>query len=34
AGDARGAEACMRRHLGHVRSLWAEGRDEPVGRRG
>ncbi|MGW0120769.1 GntR family transcriptional regulator [Streptomyces sp. NPDC003327] len=23
AGDAAGAEACMRRHLGHVRSLWA-----------
>ncbi|WP_431040941.1 GntR family transcriptional regulator [Streptomyces sp. P1-3] len=23
AGDAEGAEACMRRHLGHVRSLWA-----------
>ncbi|MGA5215617.1 GntR family transcriptional regulator [Streptomyces cinereoruber] len=33
AGNARGAEACMRRHLGHVRSLWAEGRDEPVGHR-
>ncbi|MER5962763.1 GntR family transcriptional regulator [Streptomyces sp. NPDC002057] len=32
AGDARGAEACMRRHLGHVRSLWADARDEPVGR--
>ncbi|KOX21569.1 MULTISPECIES: GntR family transcriptional regulator [unclassified Streptomyces] len=31
AGDARGAEACMRRHLGHVRSLWAEGRDGPAG---
>ncbi|MFF5455713.1 GntR family transcriptional regulator [Streptomyces sp. NPDC012950] len=30
AGNARGAEACMRRHLGHVRSLWAEGRDAPV----
>ncbi|GGS14851.1 GntR family transcriptional regulator [Streptomyces aureoverticillatus] len=24
AGDAEGAEACMRRHLGHVRSLWAK----------
>ncbi|MBH1938112.1 GntR family transcriptional regulator [Streptomyces sp. AV19] len=23
AGDAEGAEACMTRHLGHVRSLWA-----------
>ncbi|MGK5641678.1 GntR family transcriptional regulator [Streptomyces sp. URMC 126] len=23
AGDAEGAEACMNRHLGHVRSLWA-----------
>ncbi|TVL88654.1 GntR family transcriptional regulator [Streptomyces sp. SAJ15] len=23
AGDAEGAERCMRRHLGHVRSLWA-----------
>ncbi|MEV7611522.1 GntR family transcriptional regulator [Streptomyces sp. NPDC089799] len=23
AGDAPAAEACMRRHLGHVRSLWA-----------
>lgn len=25
AGDAVGAEACMTRHLGHVRSLWAKG---------
>ncbi len=25
-GDAPGAEACMRRHLGHVRSLWSAGR--------
>ncbi|MFJ2768675.1 GntR family transcriptional regulator [Streptomyces sp. NPDC087300] len=24
AGDAEGAERCMARHLGHVRSLWAE----------
>ncbi|WNF30109.1 GntR family transcriptional regulator [Streptomyces sp. C11-1] len=24
-GDAEGAEACMARHLGHVRSLWAKG---------
>ncbi|CCB72475.1 GntR family transcriptional regulator [Streptantibioticus cattleyicolor] len=23
AGDAKGAEKCMARHLGHVRSLWA-----------
>ncbi|MBP2579929.1 DNA-binding GntR family transcriptional regulator [Streptomyces sp. PvR006] len=23
AGDAEGAQACMTRHLGHVRSLWA-----------
>ena len=25
AGDAKAAEKCMARHLGHVRSLWAEG---------
>ncbi|MFI8931309.1 FCD domain-containing protein, partial [Streptomyces sp. NPDC053474] len=25
AGDAKAAEKCMTRHLGHVRSLWAEG---------
>ncbi|MDQ1006523.1 GntR family transcriptional regulator [Streptomyces sp. NPDC002867] len=25
AGDAKGAEKCMARHLGHVRSLWAGG---------
>ncbi|MET7621746.1 GntR family transcriptional regulator [Streptomyces sp. NPDC005408] len=24
AGDAKGAEKCMARHLGHVRSLWAK----------
>ncbi|TVL91372.1 GntR family transcriptional regulator [Streptomyces sp. LX-29] len=30
AGDAEGAEACMARHLGHIRSLWARARDEPV----
>ncbi|WP_137992360.1 GntR family transcriptional regulator [Streptomyces vilmorinianum] len=24
AGDAKGAERCMKRHLGHVRSLWAK----------
>ncbi|MBB1255254.1 GntR family transcriptional regulator [Streptomyces alkaliterrae] len=29
AGDADGAEACMARHLGHVRSLWA--RESDVG---
>ncbi|MFB7514562.1 GntR family transcriptional regulator [Streptomyces sp. NPDC056144] len=29
-GDAGGAEECMRRHLGHVRSLWADSRNEPV----
>ncbi|MEV6974854.1 GntR family transcriptional regulator [Kitasatospora sp. NPDC093806] len=28
AGDAPAAEACMSRHLGHVRSLWAEGQAE------
>ncbi|MFJ5774226.1 GntR family transcriptional regulator [Streptomyces sp. NPDC093094] len=35
AGDAEGAERCMSRHLGHVRSLWAEGdrsRERPVPR--
>ncbi|MFB7513298.1 GntR family transcriptional regulator [Streptomyces sp. NPDC056144] len=25
AGDAKGAESCMSRHLGHVRSIWAKG---------
>ncbi len=30
AGDAEGAEACMARHLGHVRSLWAT--EEGAGR--
>ncbi|MDF3294304.1 GntR family transcriptional regulator [Streptomyces silvisoli] len=25
AGDAKGAQKCMTRHLGHVRSLWAKG---------
>ncbi|MEV4442332.1 GntR family transcriptional regulator [Streptomyces sp. NPDC049577] len=35
AGDARGAEKCMARHLGHVRSLWARGGSEnsPAKRR-
>ncbi|UQA92097.1 GntR family transcriptional regulator [Streptomyces halobius] len=28
AGDAKGAEKCMARHLGHVRSLWAKGKGE------
>ncbi|MFD0277307.1 GntR family transcriptional regulator [Kitasatospora sp. NPDC127111] len=28
SGDADAAEACMARHLGHVRSLWAEGQGE------
>ena len=32
ARDVASVEACMLRHLGHVRSLWAEGRDEPVER--
>ncbi|MFP1624731.1 GntR family transcriptional regulator [Streptomyces sp. 5K101] len=30
AGDAEGAQACMARHLGHVRSLWAGG-EGPAG---
>lgn len=25
AGDVQGAQECMTRHLGHVRSLWADG---------
>ncbi|MFD9903762.1 GntR family transcriptional regulator [Streptomyces sp. NPDC059063] len=28
AGDAKGAERCITRHLGHVRSLWAEGEEK------
>ncbi|OKK04684.1 GntR family transcriptional regulator [Streptomyces sp. CB03234] len=28
SGDAAAAEACMARHLGHVRSLWAESESE------
>ncbi|GHC57288.1 GntR family transcriptional regulator [Streptomyces flavofungini] len=34
AGDAKGAEKCMTRHLGHVRNLWAKGRQpqEPAKR--
>ncbi|MGF1431229.1 GntR family transcriptional regulator [Kitasatospora sp. LaBMicrA B282] len=27
-GDADAAEACMARHLGHIRSLWAKGQEE------
>ncbi|MFF1905466.1 GntR family transcriptional regulator [Kitasatospora sp. NPDC058218] len=27
-GDSEAAEACMSRHLGHVRSLWAAGQEE------
>ncbi|MEU2157220.1 GntR family transcriptional regulator [Streptomyces sp. NPDC019396] len=30
AGDTAGAQDCMARHLGHVRSLWAQARDVPV----
>ncbi|MFE3523434.1 GntR family transcriptional regulator [Streptomyces sp. NPDC059161] len=33
SGDRTAAEACMARHLGHVRSLWARARDEPVETR-
>lgn len=35
AGDAKGSEKCMARHLGHVRSLWAKGAsaDRPVERQ-
>ncbi|MET9148778.1 MULTISPECIES: GntR family transcriptional regulator [unclassified Streptomyces] len=29
AGRGREAEECMRRHLSHVRTLWADGRPEP-----
>ncbi|MER5355230.1 GntR family transcriptional regulator [Kitasatospora sp. NPDC002551] len=29
AGDAPAAESCMTRHLGHVRSLWAEDEQQP-----
>ncbi|MFI6845834.1 GntR family transcriptional regulator [Kitasatospora sp. NBC_00085] len=28
SGDAEAAEACMSRHLGHVRSLWAAGQED------
>ncbi len=28
AGNAEAAEACMASHLGHIRSLWAAGREE------
>jgi DNA-binding GntR family transcriptional regulator len=30
AGDAEGAQKCMTRHLGHVRSLWAKGEGRQV----
>ncbi|MGW6389904.1 GntR family transcriptional regulator [Streptomyces sp. NPDC055103] len=32
AGDVHEAEACMSRHLRHVRSLWADAHDKPAGR--
>ncbi|MCA6095492.1 GntR family transcriptional regulator [Streptomyces sp. SCA3-4] len=34
AGDAKGAEKCMARHLGHVRSLWAKGDKEEAPQAG
>ncbi|MEU1308248.1 GntR family transcriptional regulator [Streptomyces cinnamoneus] len=34
AGDAKGAEKCMARHLGHVRSLWAKGGGDEAPRAG
>ncbi|KUJ41318.1 GntR family transcriptional regulator [Streptomyces albus subsp. albus] len=34
AGDAKGAEKCMARHLGHVRSLWAKGESGRESARG
>ncbi|WP_051798206.1 GntR family transcriptional regulator [Streptomyces sp. NRRL S-337] len=35
AGDAKAAEKCMARHLGHVRSLWAQGAQDRIpARRG
>ncbi|MER5887037.1 GntR family transcriptional regulator [Streptomyces sp. NPDC001941] len=33
SGDAKAAEECLARHLGHVRSQWAQARDEPVAPR-
>ncbi len=33
AGDADGAEACMTRHLGKIRSLWADGDALAAARR-
>ncbi|MDG4865564.1 GntR family transcriptional regulator [Streptomyces sp. T-3] len=34
AGDAKGAEKCMTRHLGHVRSLWAkDGQEQKPAKR-
>ncbi|PYC77188.1 GntR family transcriptional regulator [Streptomyces tateyamensis] len=32
-GDAEAAESCMARHLGHIRSLWAEGREEEAAEK-
>ncbi|MFF9603401.1 GntR family transcriptional regulator [Streptomyces sp. NPDC014684] len=32
AGQVKEAEDCMRRHLAHVRTLWADGRAEVEGR--
>ncbi|MFI9274214.1 GntR family transcriptional regulator [Kitasatospora sp. NPDC052896] len=33
AGDSAAVEACMVRHLGHIRSLWAEGQEEARAER-
>ncbi|MBV6700970.1 GntR family transcriptional regulator [Kitasatospora aureofaciens] len=33
AGDAEAAEACMTRHLSHVRSLWANGQEAAAEER-
>ncbi|MGC0367517.1 DNA-binding GntR family transcriptional regulator [Rhodococcus sp. 27YEA15] len=30
AGDAMGAEALMRRHIGHVRGIWADRGSDPI----
>ncbi|MGW2650151.1 GntR family transcriptional regulator [Streptomyces sp. NPDC001393] len=32
SGDAEAAERCMTRHLGHVRSLWAQGKTDGADR--
>ncbi len=34
AGDAKGAEKCMSRHLGHVRTLWAQGDQDKAPAKG